>query len=414
VLFREHRLANGLEIVAEVNDQARSLGLAFFVGAGARDETPVESGLSHFLEHMVFKGTASRSSDQLNQDFDRIGAHHNAYTSEERTVYYAAVTADQQAPALDLLADMLRPALREDDFNTEKLVILEEIKMYLDQPPYGADDLLRAAYFGAHPLGKSVLGSPESIRDVSVDAMRAYFDRRYRAENVTLVAAGAIDFPALVAQAERLCGAWPSGPAPRSRLDVVPASSWNLLHKPESTQQYLMQFAPGPAVDDPRRYAAKLLATILGDDTGSRLFWELVDPGVAESASLSHYDYSDAGLFAIYVGCSPDDIEENLDRLAGLLDDVSRSGLTEAELRRARNKLEASVVLSGERPAGRLFSLGGNWTARRRYVSVQDDLDALDRVTLADIHGLLADYPLSPLTTMLVGPRSDLASPPSS
>ena len=169
--FLEHKLPNGLTVVAECNADAYSTAVGFFVETGARDETAAQAGVSHFLEHMVFKGTPTRSGEDVNRAFDEMGAHYNAFTSEENTVYYAAMLPEHQTAAVELLADILRPSLREEDFNTEKKVILEEIKMYEDQPPFGADEKCRAAHFGPHPLGRSVLGTLDTVGALTVDAI---------------------------------------------------------------------------------------------------------------------------------------------------------------------------------------------------------------------------------------------------
>ena len=161
--FREARLSNGLEIIAECNDRAYSAALAFFVKAGSRDESPEVSGVSHFLEHMTFKGTPRRSAADVNRELDEIGSHSNACTSEEQTVYYAAFLPEYQPQAIDILSDIMRPSLRQDDFDTEKQVIIEEILKYEDQPPFGAHEKCMAAYFGSHPLGNSILGTAESV-----------------------------------------------------------------------------------------------------------------------------------------------------------------------------------------------------------------------------------------------------------
>ncbi len=188
--FLKHTLPNGLEVVAECNPHAWSTALGFFVNTGARDESDDLLGVSHFLEHMAFKGTPSQTEDDVDRRFDELGAHHNAFTSEEHTVYHAAVLPECQDRAVELLADRLRPAIRDDDFTTEKQVILEEIRMYEDQPPFGAEDKCRAAFFGEHPLGHKILGTHESVTALSADAMRAYHRGRYAAGNVALVAAG--------------------------------------------------------------------------------------------------------------------------------------------------------------------------------------------------------------------------------
>ncbi len=409
--FCKAALANGLEIVAECNGRGLSAALGFFVNTGARDENDELSGVSHFLEHMAFKGTPRRSADDVNREFDRMGAHYNAFTSEENTVYFAAVLPEQQRQVLELLADILRPALREEDFLTEKQVILEEIHMYEDQPPFGADEKCRAAHYGSHPLGRSVLGTVKSITDLPVDAMRDYFRRRYSPKNITLVAAGKIDFESLVADAQRSCGHWEPVPAGRSAEPPVRQSGFHVISKPTATQQYAVQLAAGPAASDADRYPAKLLATVLGDESGSRLFWELVDPGLAEQATLGHYEYDGAGQFVTYLSCTPEATAENLRRIRGLYRRVEAEGITAAELEQARNKVSSRVVLAGERPRGRLFSVGSDWVQRREYRSVRDDLDAVAAITLDDGAAVLAKYPLAPGTTVTIGPLEEVEPP---
>src|SRR4249920_1103556 len=174
IQFHHTRLSNGLQVLGETNTSARSAALGFFVRTGARDESPDVAGVSHFLEHMVFKGTPRRTSLDVNREFDAIGANHNAYTSEENTVFYAAFLPEYLPQAVDILADILRPSLRTDDFDMEKNVIIEEIGMYEDQPMWSTYDHAKKVYFSDHPLGNSILGTPESIRALSRDQMHAY------------------------------------------------------------------------------------------------------------------------------------------------------------------------------------------------------------------------------------------------
>ncbi|NCY03441.1 MAG: insulinase family protein, partial [Planctomycetia bacterium] len=315
--FLHERLDNGLDVIAEVTDGALSTSIGFFVSTGSRDESDDLWGASHFLEHMVFKGTADLSADEINRRFDWMGASANAFTSEEDTVYHAAVLPSQQHEAVDLLARMMRPALRDEDFATEKLVILEEIRMYDDQPPFGADDRCRAAFFGSHPLARSVLGTVESIEALSVEAMRDYHARRYSPGNTVLVATGAVDFPALVESARRLCGAWQPHEMPGRCRPTRPPARDRVEHivRPTATLEYAVRMSPGPAGDDDDRFAAKLLAVALGDDSGSRLYWEMVDSGAAEQASCHHHDFLDAGLMITQLSCDADDVGPLLERI---------------------------------------------------------------------------------------------------
>jgi predicted Zn-dependent peptidase len=404
VQFRKQTLDNGLQIIAECNSEARSTSVGYFVRTGARDETDDVAGVSHFLEHMMFKGTPTRTAEQVNLEFDQLGADYNAFTSEEQTVYYASILPEYQGRTVELLSDMLRPSLRSEDFDTEKKVIIEEIRMYLDQPPYGADDVVRALHYGNHPLGRSVLGTVESIEQLPVEKMRAYFESRYSPSNIILAAAGQVDFDALVNDAQRYCGKWRDLPAPRDLTKAVGANRQEVLHKPQSTQEYVIQLADGPAAADADRYAAKILTVVLGDDSGSRFFWELIDPGHVESASLSHHDGQGSGAFVCYMACDPEFANDNLKRIRDIYTKVEAEGVSETELAQAKSKLNSRVVLSGERPRGRLFNIGRNWQDRREYRTVQDDLTAVDRITTADLAAVLKKYPLSRNTTVAVGP----------
>jgi predicted Zn-dependent peptidase len=409
--FRKHQLGNGLQIVAECNAEAHSTAVGFFVQAGARDESDEVAGVSHFLEHMMFKGTPTRSAEDVNREFDEMGAHYNAFTSEEHTVYYAAVLPEHQTSAVELLGDIIRPSLREADFNTEKQVIIEEIRMYEDQPPFGADEKCKAAYFGSHPLGRSVLGTVQSITDLRVEDMRKYFETRYGPNQITLVAAGRIDFEELVETVDRVCGSWK--PTQASRL-TPPAKShhaFECLTKDTATLEYVLQLASGPAATDSDRYAAKVLATVLGDDSGSRLYWALVDSGLAEQASLSHHDYQGTGLFMTYMSCEPEHAQSNLEQIARIYAQAEHDGVTAAELAQAKSKISSRVVLGSERPRGRLFSVGGNWLQRREYRTVQHDLQSIDAVSLEALSEVLARYPLSVSTTLAIGPVGQLTEP---
>ncbi len=409
--FLKHTLPNGLQIVAEANGEAHSLGLGFFVRAGSRDETDRLAGVSHFLEHMVFKGTPKRSADDVNREFDEMGAHYNAFTSEENTVYYAAVLPECQERCVELLSDIMRPSLREDDFNTEKQVIIEEICMYEDQPPFGADEKIKELHFGSHPLSRSVLGTAQTVGDLAVSEMRGYFLQRYSPNNIVLAAAGRVDFDRLVKQAEAYCGDWQPQQVDRETPRAGDASDFHLLVRESSTQQYVLQMSNGPAATDDDRYAAKILTTIVGDDSGSRLYWDLIDTGLAEQASVTHYEYEGTGVVMGYMSCAPSLAAENLQRMLDIYRQVERAGVTEQELAQAKSKWKSRLVLSSERPRNRLFVVGGNWMQRGEYRHLRDDLRDIESVTLDDVHAVLRRYPLSKNTTVAIGPLESLPQP---
>jgi len=412
VTFHSQVLNNGLQIIGETSDSARSVALGFFVRTGSRDETAEVSGVTHFLEHMVFKGTPRRTALDVNRDFDRIGAHYNAFTSEENTVFYAAILPEYLPQAVDILADILRPSLRLEDFEMEKNVIIEEIGMYEDQPMFAAYDHAKRAYFAEHPLGNSILGTPESIRALAREQMQAYFERRYVAPNITVVAAGNFDWPRFVAMVLEQCGGWNAGPSGRQGVSETRGSgAFQVIPKSKVTQEHVFLISPGPPVESPLRYAADTLALALGDDSGSRLYWTLVDPGLAESADCSFHDYQGTGSFYTSFSCEPRRTEENLALVLQVLRQVQEEGITEEELQQAKSKIGSRVVRGSERPMGRMQAIGMAWTYLHEYRTVDDDLKAFDAVTPAAIREVLDRYPLGQTTTLALGPLETLAAP---
>jgi predicted Zn-dependent peptidase len=411
-MFHRHALENGLHIIGETSPSARSVALGFFVRTGSRDETPEVSGVTHFLEHMVFKGTPRRTALDVNRDFDRIGAQYNAFTSEENTVFYAAILPEYLPQAVDILADILRPSLRGEDFDMEKNVIIEEIGMYEDQPMWSAYDRAKRTYFADHPLGNSVLGTPESIRALTRDQMHGYFQRRYVAPNITVAAAGHYDWNELVVLVEKHCGEWTSSPAPRQGVrDTRGSGQFELVTRDTVNQEHVFLISPGPAADSALRHAADTLGMILGDDSGSRLYWALVDPGLAESADVSFHEYEGTGSFYTSFSCEPGLTAKNLALVRGVFRQVQEEGITEEELRQAKSKILSRVVRGSERPMGRMQALGMTWTYLRSYRSVDDELNAFQAVNRKKIRQVLDRYPLEQTTTFALGPLDKLRKP---
>ncbi|MEM6749574.1 MAG: pitrilysin family protein [Planctomycetota bacterium] len=396
-------LPNGLEVVAEADASAHTAAVGFFVRAGARDESPELMGVSHFLEHMMFKGTARRSADDVNREFDELGADYNAYTSHENTVYYAHVLPEMLPRAIDLLADMLRPSLREDDFNVEKKVILEEISMYEDRPEWRLQDALLEGYFGAHALGHRVLGTADTVGAMTADQMRGYFTQRYAPGAITVSVAGKFDYDAVLAQITELCGGWDPGAPERQHGAVAPTPDRLNLTDAKLSRCYLAMLMPGPSAQDEARFAAMVLSDLLGDDDGSRLHWALIDPGLAEEAALEFMPQDRSGAFLGFAACEPSRADEVEKTLTGVLAGAAED-LTDDELTRTVNKLATRITLTGERPSGRMHDLGSGWTYRRSHLSLQERLDKLQALTPASIRELLEQYPLRPVTVARLGP----------
>jgi len=406
--FHYTTLPNGLQVIAELNDQAHSIAAGFFVKAGSRDETSDIAGLSHFLEHMVFKGTPHRDALAVNRDFDRVGAKHNAQTSEEDTVYHVTCLPEYLPKAFDVLADILRPSLREDDFETEKKVIIEEIKMYLDNPMSVAYEAAKAAHFGPHPLGQSILGSVESITAMTAEQMKAYFAAKYSPANIVLAFSGKGNWEDLVKLAEVQCSAWEGGPTSRQLVAPVGQKAFQTILRAEDQQQTILTVADAPPLESDDRFAAALLTTILGDHTGSRLYWALIDLGYADGAEFSYQDFNGAGAFYTFLSCEPEEAQANLQRIADIYAAAMADGVTAEELEQAQNKVLARTVLRSERPMGRLMSLGFHWTYRHEHLSVEQELEAYSRVTIEDIRRVLQRWPLVPMTVVSVGPTIEI------
>ncbi|MCX7701364.1 MAG: insulinase family protein [Gemmataceae bacterium] len=403
--FHHLTLPNGLQVLGETNPGALSVAVGFFVRTGARDERDNESGVSHFLEHMAFKGTERRDAIQVNRDFDRIGADNNAFTSEELTVYHASVLPEYLPQVFDILADILRPALREDDFLTEKNVIKDEIARYEVRPEWLVYDISRRRYFGEHPLGRSILGTRESIDALTREQMLDYFRRRYAASNIIVSVAGNFDWNELVALTERHCGDWNGLHVPPRQLSESPCrAGLELISRERFNQEYVMMWAPGPAANSPCRFAAAVLDSIIGDYTGSRLYWELVDPGLVESADFSYLDAEGAGAYLVSFICSPEKTASNLEIVRRVLRQVQEHGVTDEELRTARTRLASREVRSHERTHRRMLSIGDDWIYLNQYRTLDDELAAIDSVDAKAIRELLERYPLRDFMTVALGP----------
>ena len=404
-MFHQATLDNGLTVLAELHPTMQAAAAGFFVRAGSRDESDADSGVSHFLEHMAFKGAGDVTADDINRRFDEIGASYNASTSEETTLYYAAVLPEYLPEAVDLLSTLMRPDLRADDFETEKQVILEEIGMYDDMPHFVAYERLMRTHFAGHPLGRSVLGSPQSITDLTVDQMRACHTSRYAPGNMILAAAGNTSWEEVRRLAESAAGRWsPAETVLREVREPRPAGSSDWTLREDQMIQTVAQAAAAPAADSDLRIVAEVLAVAVGDDGGSRVYWDLVDTGEAESAELGYSDYEGTGTWMTYLSCTPERTSGCLRRIGEIYAAVNRDGIDEGELRRAKNKIRSRMVLQAERPMGRLGTITAAWMYRGEYRTLDEDIAALDAVSERDVRTLLERYPLAQTTTAGVGP----------
>ena len=392
-VFKTATLSNGLQILAETNEANVSSTIGFFVKTGARDETPEESGVSHFLEHMMFKGTPTRSALEINMQLGALGAHANAFTSEENTVYYSAVIPEKFTEMQELLSDMLRPSLDPVEFETEKKVILEEIALYHDRPHFYLIEQALQDFFGSNSQGNSVLGTVESVSGISQPQMQDYFSRRYSPSNITLVATGNFCWDSFVDNAEKFCGHWKNQEVSREyQQHANPVVSRQLV-RPRLAQAHAYLLSKGPSAQELERYPLTLVTAMLSDVSNSSLYWELVHTGLAESASIDIDERDGDGCVGAYFSCS----HENLDKVLSVARKVLSTPMqfTESDLDRAKAKLMARIVMDGELPMGRLMSLGMEWTYRQQSTPLHEVIDRIRGISRSEIHAALEKYPLS-------------------
>lgn len=406
--FVRRELSNGLQVVMEPMGRVSSAAMGFGVLTGSRDETEKTAGISHFLEHMVFKGTARRDARQINLAFDEVGAIWNAYTEWELTAYYGWAPADQTENLIDLLSDMMRPALPAEEFETEKKVILEEIAMYLDMPASMIFDYLMTAAWGLHPLGNSVLGTMETVSGIDRNQMKEYAARRYQPANMRFVITGKVDPDQVVASLERHVGEQKVGGSGRTQETPVFAGENRVMRQEKIAREHLTLAWPAPKVGDDWEPTAQVLARILGDATNSRLFWSVIQEGLADDVSVGHFPFSDAGMIYLYASVDPDNIPTVLDKIDEAFSGL-RSGVSEEELTRSKNRHATGIVASGESPMSRWGQLMEQVKADAPLLTIEQELAAIDAISTRTIGEYLERFPLEPSRSgVALGPMSEV------
>jgi len=400
-----HTLGNGLRLVIERMPDVRSAAAGFLVRTGARDETAVEAGVSHFLEHMMFKGTRKRTWRDITVDFDRMGALYNAYTSEDRTIYYGWVRAADIARQMELLADMVRSTLPLEEFTMEKNVILEEIAMAQDQLEHVAFDFLQEQVFAGHPLAWPVLGYEETVRNLTREQMWAYFQRRYTPDNMVLVVAGKVDPAQIIEVAEQLCGGWPASAERTERVPPVIRAGTDVLQVERFKQQIVVLSFPSVSAADERAETASAVATILGEEN-SRFFWNIVQAGLSTRAGAYHMDFTDCGVLLLYGNCQPENAEKLTEALRREAKRLSDDGVQDQEVARVRHRRRTALAVECEAPYHRLSQLMDDMEHRGAPRTVEQMLAEVDAVTADTIRDYLAAFPIDAGGHLAsVGPR---------
>jgi len=408
---RRTTLPSGLRIITEQQAGVRSAAIGVWVGVGSRDESPRLHGCSHFLEHLLFKGTAERTALDISVELDAVGGEFNAFTAKEYTCFHARVL-DQDLPlAVDVLGDMITSStLAPVDVEAERDVILDEIAMHDDDPDDVVHNLFAAQAWGDTPLGRPIAGTEDSIAALTRDQVRRFYQRHYRPENVVIAAAGSVDHATLVRQVRRAFGrrgwldgeAAPVAPRHGSRKRVRPG----LVTATRPFEQVnVVLGVEGLMRDDERRFALGVLNTALGGGTSSRLFQEVRERrGLAYSVYSFTAQHADSGLVGVAVGCLPNRLDHVLDVVRGELAKVARDGLSAEELARGRGQLRGGLVLGLEDSASRMARLGKAELVHDELLSIDEVIARIDAVTLEDVRTVAAEVFTRPEVLAVVGP----------
>ncbi len=391
-----------------------SASLGIWVGVGSRDETPPLAGASHYLEHLLFKGTRRRSALQIASELDAVGGELNAFTAKEHTCYYATVLASDLPLAVDVVGDLVTSAIiRGADVDNERGVIHEEIAMRDDEPGDAVYDLFSEALFGDTSLGRPVLGTTQSITDLSRAQIAGYYRRRYRPQSMVVAAAGAVDHATVLRLVRKAFADQLStdvDPDPVRQDDVArtaPARQVALIDRPTEQAHILLGgFTPGR--HDDRRYALSVLNTALGGGMSSRLFQEIREKrGLAYSVGSSVSHYAGVGSYNVYAGCAPRNVDEVLGLIRAELDQVAVKGLSTEEVERAKGQLRGGIVLGMEDTGSRMSRIAKSELNFGEYHSVPRVLDDVAAVTVADVSEIAAEVLAGPLCLSVVGPFAD-------
>ena len=398
-------LPNGLRIISQDMPSVRSAAIGMWVDTGSRDERPIEAGTSHFLEHLLFKGSDDMPAKYISEAFDAVGARHNAFTSKEYTCYWAKVRDADLPLATTILAEMLqRPAFRQEEIDSERHVVLEEINMNEDDPTDVAHELFVRALWDGHPLAPPILGTRQSINEMTRETIARYWGRRYAPHSVVVSAAGRVDHEELVVQITDLMGAW-EGDAD-ARAPVEPLTTSRVSVRTRDTEQAHLVFGmPAISRSDERRWALNVADHVLGGGMSSRLFNEIREQrGLAYAVHSFRMPFFDAGAAAVYVGTTPNQTAEVLKLVRAEFDKLMVEGLTDAELDRAKGNVKGSLALALEDSSNRMTRMGRNELTGVEHLSVDEIVDRIEAVDNDAVLAIARDVYAGPYVLGAVGP----------
>jgi len=387
-------LPNGIRVISEQMSHVRSVAVGVWIDAGSRAETNEESGISHFVEHMVFKGTSNRSADDIACSIDSIGGQLDAFTTKENVAFTAKVLDEHLPRALDVLSDLvLNPAFRDEDIVKEKGVVLEELKMEEDNPDYLIHEMFISNFWKSHPLGRTIIGTKETINSFQSPQLREFFGRTYCPANLMITAAGNVEHSKLVELVEERFGHISGQPSSVTLSEPEPQAVISLRDKPSLEQVHVCIGVPAYAITHPRRYAGYVLNTVLGGGISSRLFLKIREhEGLAYSVFSDLSIYSDTGYMSVYAGTSLETTEQVIEHVLAEFKNLKTKAVESDELRRAKDHLKGSITLSLESTTSRMSNLASQERYFQRFLSLDEINERIENVTAENLLEVANDW----------------------
>ena len=404
-MIRSDRMASGLMLVTEDMAEARSVCIGFWVGTGSRDESGDLAGASHFLEHLLFKGTDTRGASTIAEAVDEVGGDFNAFTTKEYTSFYIRLLAEHVDLGLDILSDIMwRPALRADDLDAERQVILDEILMHADEPADEAAEQSSSILFPGHPLGREVLGTESSVTAMTPERIRDFFEEHYLPGNMVVAVAGDLQHEAIASGLADRFGAAVGGTTPARVAPGGDVDPLRVTRRP-SEQAHVVVAARSVDRNHPSRYALAVVNHVLGGGLSSRLFQEIRERrGLAYSVWSERVAYHDAGFLSVGLGTAPEHVPEVLRIVTDELAALGADGVTERELAIAKGNLRAETLLACEDSGARMSRIGAGMLLHGEVLSVDEVLGRVEALTIEDVHAAARDLVAAHRTLSVVGP----------
>lgn len=409
-MIKRYTCQNGVRIVLENNPTVRSVAIGVWIGTGSRHETPEINGISHFLEHMFFKGTSTKSAREIAESFDRIGGQVNAFTSKEYTCYYAKVLDEHANYALDVLADMFfHSTFDENELKKEKNVVYEEIKMYEDAPDDIVHDLLSKATYGNHSLGYPILGTEETLASFNGDSLRQYMHDYYTPDRVVISVAGNIS-DSFIKDVEKWFGSY-EAKGKATGLEKPEFHTEKLTRKKETEQAHLCLGFKGLEVGHERIYDLIVLNNVLGGSMSSRLFQDVrEDKGLAYSVYSYHSSYEDSGMLTIYGGTGANQLQQLSETIQETLATLKRDGITSKELENSKEQMKGSLMLSLESTNSKMSRNAKNELLLGKHKTLDEIINELNAVNLERVNGLARQLFTEDYALALISPSGNMPS----